>query len=98
MSNLIEGIVSIMMILFGVLYVWLYERMICCKSLCVFVVGVLFRESCFALLVVVSMIMMVFVRSCFCMWFNVRWSVNVLCRVMSYCNCGLSFFLLMLFN
>ena len=57
------------------MYVW----MICCRSLCVLVVDVWFCVSRFALLVVVSMMTMSFVRSCLFMWSRVRCRVNVLC-------------------
>ena len=69
----------------GVLYVRVYVWMIVSSSLCVLVVGVLFCWSRFALLVVLSMMMMSFVRSCLFMWSSVRCRVKVLCCVMSYC-------------
>ena len=62
------------------------------------VLGELLILSCFALLVVVSMMMIVFVRSCFRMSFRVRCSVKVLHRVMSNCSGVLLLFLLMLLS
>ena len=64
----------------GVLYVCVYVWMIRSRSL--LVVGELFCLSLFALLVVVSMMIMSFVRSCLFMWSRVRCRVNVLCCVM----------------
>ena len=46
--------------------------------------GVLFCWSCFALLVVVSMMTIELVRSRFCISFSVRCNVNVLYLVMLY--------------
>ena len=76
--------VSMMMIFCGDLYVCMYVWMICCRSLCVLVAGVLFCLSRFALLVVVSMMIMSFVRSCLFICSSVRCNVNVLCWVMLY--------------
>ena len=85
-----------MMMFCGVLYVCMYELIICCKSLCVLVLVVLFCRSCFALLVVVSMMTMEFERSRVWISFSVRCSVNVMCLVMLYFCCLLLLLLLLL--